>query len=225
MDGPTVVPWVGARIVPLSRTVDLRSTFRLRISARSAIDRRSNSNVIQRSPVVRGPPRSFAVSPLPMPCRVYDFGLFRFRDRPIADSAELSPRVANPEKQYTRKNRVVGSLIAHHFSRSEVAGSVMKMHAERSGVSRACPRGFWLMSRVHPRSGGYGCEQLVEGTSRDAVESSRAPKPCIVALSLCVSENRTLLPIYRKTRSNGEKENGGRLARRCAWLDGSSSKG
>lgn len=203
------------------------STSYIRIG--SAIDRRSSSNVIQRSPVVRGPPRSFAASPLPMPCRAHDFGLVslsfsRSTDRPIADSTELSPRVANSEKQDTRKNRVVDSLIAHHFSRSEVAGSVMKMHAERSGVSRACPRGFWLMSRVHPRSGGYGCEQLVEGTSRDAVESSRAPKPCIVALSFCVSENRTLLPIYRKTRSNGEKENGGRLVRRCAWLDGSSSE-
>lgn len=203
--------------------IDVSTSYIRTIGHRSTIQLQRNST-ISRRPRTSSIVRCFTVPDALPRLRFSVSFLFRFRDRPIADTTELSPRVANSEKQDTRKNRVVGSLIAHHFSQSEDAGSVMKMHAERSGVSRACPRGFWFMSRVHPRSGGYGCVQLVEGTSRDAVESSRAPKPCIVALSRCVSENRTLLPIYRKTRNNGEKENGGKLVRRCTSLDGSSSE-
>lgn len=77
VNGSTVVSWVGARIAPLSRTVDLRWTFNSAyihsIGLRSTIELELERN--SRSPAARGPPRSLDPALPPMPCRAYDFDL------------------------------------------------------------------------------------------------------------------------------------------------------
>lgn len=165
--GPTVVSWVGARIVPLSRTVDLRSrTFQLRISARSAIDPPSNLERNSRSPVVRW---TSSESPpfLPVPCRAYDLDLVSLSRSTYSihghRASRISDRLRRKDGCASPSFRLTGRPPLFFSVRSRWSVVVMKIRGAASCIV-ACPRGFWLMSRVHPRSQGYGCEQLVEGT-------------------------------------------------------------
>lgn len=141
-------------------------TFQLRISARSAIDPPSNLERNSRSPVVVRWTSSES-PPFPMPCRAYDLDLVSLSRSTYSSHGHPRASIEFPIVRATKERRMPPPRWCHRVfvsrpiiflgPKSVVGG----YENPRCGiVYRACPRGFWLMSRVHPRSQGYGCEQL-----------------------------------------------------------------